>query len=44
MMLMKQLDVFNDEMVKTRRYLHMHTELSHQEVATPVFIADRYGC
>lgn len=29
------------EMVTTRRHLHMHPELSHQEVETPKFIADR---
>ncbi|MCJ1908115.1 M20 metallopeptidase family protein [Planococcus ruber] len=29
------------EMVETRRYLHMHPELSHQEVHTPEFIAQQ---
>lgn len=29
------------EMVADRRFLHMHPELSHQEVKTPAFIADR---
>ena len=28
-----------EEMIKIRRHLHMHPELSHQEVATPEFIA-----
>lgn len=28
-----------DEMIKIRRHLHMYPELSHQEVATPEFIA-----
>lgn len=30
-----------EEMVADRRFLHMHPELSHQEVKTPAFIADR---
>lgn len=29
------------EMVETRRYLHMHPELSHQEAHTPEFIAQQ---
>lgn len=36
-----QLDELYMEMVETRRYLHMNPELSHQEVATPAFIAER---
>lgn len=37
----KQLDGLYEEMVKIRRHLHMNPELSHQEVATPAFIAER---
>ncbi|RNF39840.1 M20 metallopeptidase family protein [Planococcus salinus] len=29
----------NEEMIRVRRHLHMHPELSHQEVETPEFIA-----
>ncbi|MDS9472421.1 M20 family metallopeptidase [Sporosarcina pasteurii] len=32
---------YYEEMVADRRFLHMHPELSHQEVHTPAFIADR---
>ena len=41
MTLAEQIDSLYDEMVETRRHLHMHPELSHQEIATPAFIADR---
>ena len=37
----EQIDSLYEEMVETRRHLHMHPELSHQEILTPVFIADR---
>ncbi len=33
------LDALQEEMIATRRHLHMHPELSHQEVETPEFIA-----
>lgn len=41
MTLTEQIRSLYGEMVETRRYLHMHPELSHQEIATPAFIADR---
>lgn len=41
MTLAEQIDSLYDEMVETRRRLHMHPELSHQEIAVPAFIADR---
>ncbi|MFC4713152.1 M20 metallopeptidase family protein [Planococcus dechangensis] len=45
MTLLKQTDVLIDslqeEMVSMRRHLHMHPELSHQEVETPAYIAAR---
>ena len=41
MVLTQQIESLYPEMVETRRYLHMHPELSHQEIATPAFIADR---
>jgi amidohydrolase len=37
--IINQLDSLFDEMIETRRHLHMHPELSHQEVETPEFIA-----
>lgn len=37
----QHIESLYEEMVSTRRHLHMHPELSHQEVATPAFIADR---
>ncbi len=37
----EQIDALQNEMVKIRRHLHMHPELSHQEVETPAYIADR---
>lgn len=37
----KQISKNYEEMVQDRRYLHMHPELSHQEVHTPAFIAER---
>lgn len=45
MNLLKQTDTMIDslqtEMVDIRRHLHMHPELSHQEVETPAYIAGR---
>ena len=41
MTLADRIDSLYEEMVETRRQLHMHPELSHQEIATPAFIADR---
>ena len=35
------VSTYYDEMVTDRRFLHMHPELSHQEVETPAFIANR---
>ncbi|TWT27588.1 M20 family metallopeptidase [Planomicrobium sp. CPCC 101110] len=35
------LESLFDEMVEIRRHLHMHPELSHQEVETPEFIASK---
>ncbi len=35
------LDQSLDEMIKIRRHLHRHPELSHQEVETPAYIADQ---
>lgn len=35
------VSTYYDEMVADRRFLHMHPELSHQEVETPAFIASR---
>lgn len=43
---MEQIDSLYGEMVSVRRHLHMHPELSHQEVETPEFIArqlESYG-
>lgn len=37
----QKIDEAYEEMVATRRHLHMHPELSHQEVETPAYIADR---
>ncbi|WKA54141.1 M20 metallopeptidase family protein [Planococcus shixiaomingii] len=37
--ILNKLDSLFEEIVKTRRHLHMHPELSHQEVETPAFIA-----
>lgn len=36
------LDTLFPSMVAIRRHLHQHPELSHQEVATPKYIADYY--
>ncbi|KYG59635.1 M20 metallopeptidase family protein [Planococcus maritimus] len=45
MSLLKQTEAFIDslqqDMVDIRRHLHMHPELSHQEVETPAYIAER---
>ncbi|MBT2569267.1 amidohydrolase [Planococcus sp. ISL-110] len=41
MKFIEQIESLYEEMVETRRHLHMHPELSHHEVATPAFIADR---
>lgn len=38
---LKNITDYYEEMVADRRYLHMNPELSHQEVETPKFIADR---
>lgn len=38
-LLLHKLEQAFDEMVAVRRHLHMHPELSHQEVETPAFIA-----
>lgn len=38
-LLLNKLEQAFDEMVAVRRHLHMHPELSHQEVETPAFIA-----
>ncbi|MGI2327801.1 M20 metallopeptidase family protein [Planococcus sp. YIM B11945] len=35
------IDLLFQEMIETRRHLHMHPELSHQEVETPEFIANK---
>ena len=32
------------EMIQVRRHLHMHPELSHQEIETPAFIANYLEC
>lgn len=37
----EKIESLYTEMVETRRYLHMHPELSHQEVHTPEFIAQQ---
>lgn len=39
--LFSQLDNLYDSMVEWRRYLHMHPELSFEEVETPKFIANK---
>jgi amidohydrolase len=36
-----KISSYYEEMVADRRHLHMHPELSHQEVITPEFIAER---
>lgn len=36
---MEKIDALYGEMVSVRRHLHMHPELSHEEVETPEFIA-----
>ena len=41
MTLAERIRSLYEEMVETRRHLHMYPELSHQETATPSFIADR---
>ncbi|MBZ5202184.1 amidohydrolase [Planomicrobium chinense] len=38
---MTKIESLYEEMVSVRRHLHMHPELSHQEVETPAFIADK---
>ncbi|MDN7244824.1 M20 metallopeptidase family protein [Planococcus shenhongbingii] len=38
---MTKIESLYEEMVETRRHLHMYPELSHQEVETPAFIAER---
>nr|WP_316046901.1 amidohydrolase [Planococcus glaciei] len=38
---MTKIESLYEEMVAIRRHLHMHPELSHQEVETPAFIADK---
>ncbi|TWT03459.1 M20 family metallopeptidase [Planomicrobium sp. CPCC 101079] len=40
-MLLNKIDSLFEEMIETRRHLHMHPELSHQEVETPEFIANK---
>lgn len=37
--IMEKIESLYEDMVETRRHLHMHPELSHQEVETPEFIA-----
>ncbi|UJF26330.1 M20 family metallopeptidase [Planococcus sp. 107-1] len=37
----EKIESLYTEMVETRRYFHMHPELSHQEVHTPEFIAQQ---
>lgn len=39
-MLTQLADQYNDELIKIRRYLHMHPELSFREEKTPAYIAD----
>ncbi|WP_044747581.1 M20 family metallopeptidase [Bacillus alveayuensis] len=39
-LLFQQLEMYYDELVEIRRYLHQYPELSFQEVHTPKFIAD----
>lgn len=34
------IDIISNEITEIRRHLHMHPELSHQEVETPEFIAN----
>lgn len=34
------IDKISNELTDIRRHLHMHPELSHQEVKTPEFIAN----
>lgn len=36
----EKLDSLFDEMIRIRRYLHKHPELSYKEVKTPAYIAD----
>lgn len=40
-LVIEKIESLYEEMVETRRYLHMHPELSHQEIQTPEFIADQ---
>ncbi|PSL40560.1 amidohydrolase [Planomicrobium soli] len=40
-MVLDKLESLFEEMIETRRYLHMHPELSHQERETPEFIANK---
>lgn len=39
-MIFKNISNAGKEMIKIRRHLHMHPELSHQEIETPNFIAN----
>jgi amidohydrolase len=39
-MLFNKVEECMEEMVRVRRHLHMHPELSHEEVETPAFIAN----
>jgi len=38
---LQNLEQAFSDMVDVRRHLHMHPELSHQEISTPAFIADQ---
>ena len=40
-LVLRYLEQNYSEMVEVRRHLHMHPELSHQEINTPAFIADQ---
>lgn len=40
-LVLRNLEETFSEMVEVRRHLHMHPELSHQEINTPAFIADK---
>ncbi len=40
-LVLRNLEQNYSEMVEVRRHLHMHPELSHEEINTPAFIADQ---
>ena len=40
-LVLRNLEETFSEMIEVRRHLHMHPELSHQEINTPAFIADK---